>query len=51
MKNTNPERKPILNFIKQLNERDFSKANNSLKQVLHNKIKQRIALVAKKPLF
>jgi len=51
MKNNNTQRKNIVNFIKHLNERDFSTANKSLKQVLHDKIKQRIALVAKKPLF
>lgn len=51
MKNLKKERKSILNFIKQLNEQDFASANNSLKKVLHEKIKQRIAIVAKKPLF
>ena len=51
MKHNNPERKSILSFIKQLNEQDYAKANNSLKSILHNKIKQKIATVAKNPLF
>jgi hypothetical protein len=51
MKNNNKHRTNIANFIRQLNERDFSRANNTLKSILHEKIKTRIALVAKKPLF
>jgi hypothetical protein len=51
MKSKNSEKKIITSFIKQLNERDFASANNSLKNILHNKIKKRIALVASKPLF
>jgi hypothetical protein len=51
MKNNNTHRRNIANFIRQLNERDFSKANNTLQNILHEKIKQRITLVAKRPLF
>tara|TARA_R110001606_G_scaffold397575_2_gene574470 strand:- start:234 stop:389 length:156 start_codon:yes stop_codon:yes gene_type:complete len=51
MKKNTFERKNIINFIKHLNERNFSKANKSLENVLHEKIKSRIAIVAKKPLF
>lgn len=51
MKNNNKQRTNIANFIRQLNERDFSRANHTLQSILHEKIKNRIALVAKKPLF
>lgn len=51
MKNNKTHRRNIAAFIRQLNERDFSKANTTLKSLLHEKIKQRIALAAKKPLF
>lgn len=51
MKHSKIQRKQIISFIKQLNERNFSQANQSLERVLHEKIKQRISRVAKKPLF
>lgn len=51
MKQRNIQRKQIVTFIKQLSERNFAGANKSLEGVLHDKIKQRISKVAKKPLF
>ena len=49
--NKRKNRQNIINFIRHLNEKDFAKANQSLQSVLHEKIKSRIATVAKKPLF
>lgn len=51
MKPSNTERKHITTFIKQLGKQDYSAANKSLQQVIHEKIRKKIATVAKKPLF
>lgn len=51
MSSNNSERTHIIKFIKNLNEKDFSKANKSLEQVIQEKIKKRIAIAAQKPLF
>lgn len=51
MRHSNIQRKQIITFIKQLSENNFAGANASLEKVLHDKIKQRISKVAKKPLF
>lgn len=51
MSSNNSEKKHIVSFIKRLNEKDFSKANKNLEQVIQEKIKKRIAIAAQKPLF
>lgn len=51
MKTNIKEKKHIVNFIKSLVNKDYSSANTSLQEVLHEKIKHRINLAATKPLF
>lgn len=47
----NKERKHIINFIKTLQEKNFSDANKNLEKIIHEKIKKKIAIAAQKPLF
>jgi len=51
MKTPNKEREAITNFIKNIGAKDFASANEALKQVLHEKLKNRIRKVSTKPLF
>ena len=51
MKPSNLEKKHITSFIKQLGKQDYAGANKSLEKVIHEKIRKKIALAAKKPLF
>ena len=41
----------ITNFIKHLNEKNYSEANKYLQATLHEKIKDRISKSLKGPLF
>lgn len=51
MSSKNRERKYIVNFIKTLQEKNFSVANKNLEKIIHEKIKNKITIVAQKPLF
>ena len=51
MKIPNKQRKYITEFIHGVNTKDFARANDALKQVIQEKIKERIKTVSTKPLF